>query len=603
MRKRGSKEINVFNVAMLDVLTGALGAFMFLMLGFLPFYNVVMQVGGIEKVLELIKNQNEDLTDQLEDAKRRIKELEDEVALLKKQIEELKKENEELREKLKKIADGDITAEELARLQDELARLREEKAKLESLLQKAEAEIAQLKAENQRLERDNSELKAKLQQLSKENLQLKSELEELKQKYQVALNRIQDLEREIAELKKKLQESQDLRAQVESLQQRLNVYIGIDPEKYKTLTAKVTALENQILVLAQSKEPSKILFEFLVRDPDGFWFDYDSDYPLGRKALILKGKSLLMSSGDSKPWANIRLAGFLKTGTYLLCYRRHWSSKDEPDDTNATNTINGSVITEFFVEKTPDLVPLPPQPIATKDHISALAEIEVKEKGRGIVNFLYPRGKGSTAAPGKRETIEEQINKEKIDPIKTFEYTGPVSKKPVDDKRGDLIAKKVLDEQELWNLRKQLKDINENIAAVEQGKGADFDQLKHLNDIKKIIEAQLQGVPANSDTDTIPSVAITPTRRPLPPNGSEVPTPPTVTTTTVQDLRGQKERRFDFLTKQKANLEEHLKLVQSHNDPTAVDTIRSITRDIENLDADIKDMLEKTPGLSHRGSE
>ena len=600
MRKRGSKEINVFNIAMLDVLTGALGAFMFLMLGFLPFYNVVMQVGGIEKVLELIKNQNEDLTDQLEDAKRRIKELEDEVALLKKQIEELKKENEELRERLKKLADGDITAEELAKLQDELARLREEKAKLESLLQKAEAEIEQLKAENQRLAQENTELKAKLQKLSDENAQLKADLEQLKQKYQVALQKIKELENEIAELKKKLQESQTLRSQVEALQQRLNVFIGIDPEKYKLLDLKLSAVERQILVLTQTKEPSKVRYEFLVRDPDGFWFDVDSNYPLGRKAVVMTSKPLLGSS-SSNAGENLRLAGFLKTGTYLLCYRRHWSSKEEPENDNPANAITGTVISFFALDQNPDIVAIPKQPLASKENVSAMAEIEVKEKGKGILNFLYAEGQGIPSQVEKRTKLEEKINSEKIDPIKTFEYIGPLEKKSVDDKRGDLVATKVLDEHEIWNLKKDLKDINDNIAAVEHGNSADYDQLKHLNAIKKSIEAQLQGVPADSGPDS--SIAITPTRRALPTNDSEVPTPVTVPTTTVKDLRSADERHLDFFTKERDRLKEHLKLVKSHNDPAADTTIMSIEWDIENLDEEIKALQGKLKGLSHRNSE
>ena len=43
--KAKNREINIFNMSLLDILTGALGAFLFLMLGMMPAY-VKQRSGG-----------------------------------------------------------------------------------------------------------------------------------------------------------------------------------------------------------------------------------------------------------------------------------------------------------------------------------------------------------------------------------------------------------------------------------------------------------------------------------------------------------------------------------------------------------------------------
>ncbi len=78
-----NREINIFNMSLLDVLTGALGAFMFMMLSFVPYYNIVMQ-----QQLEANPNETTVDKDKLEDLKKQ----KDKVKELKEKIEQLEKE-------------------------------------------------------------------------------------------------------------------------------------------------------------------------------------------------------------------------------------------------------------------------------------------------------------------------------------------------------------------------------------------------------------------------------------------------------------------------------------------------------------------------------
>jgi hypothetical protein len=116
MRAR-NREINIFNMSLLDILTGMLGAFLFLMLGLLPYYSKV------------VKNKPEDVHQQAELNKDLEKQLED----LKKLVDQAKK--------------GPLTPEEIQKLMDQLNTLQQQIAQLKDLNQKWQDYAGQLESE------------------------------------------------------------------------------------------------------------------------------------------------------------------------------------------------------------------------------------------------------------------------------------------------------------------------------------------------------------------------------------------------------------------------------------------------------------------------
>jgi hypothetical protein len=106
--KPRNREINIFNMSLLDILCGALGAFCFLMLVLFPFYSLDKGVGKAPEVPPGVDPKT------YEDAMKRIKELEDvvkkfqeygsqmdaEVKRLQAENNQLKAENKDLREKV-----------------------------------------------------------------------------------------------------------------------------------------------------------------------------------------------------------------------------------------------------------------------------------------------------------------------------------------------------------------------------------------------------------------------------------------------------------------------------------------------------------------------
>lgn len=84
MRAR-NREINIFNMSLLDILTGMLGAFLFLMLGLLPYYAKVSKNKDIDPA------EVEQLRNTVQQQKQQIDGLNKQIADLTKQLEELKK--------------------------------------------------------------------------------------------------------------------------------------------------------------------------------------------------------------------------------------------------------------------------------------------------------------------------------------------------------------------------------------------------------------------------------------------------------------------------------------------------------------------------------
>ncbi len=102
-----NREINIFNMSLLDILTGMLGAFLFMMIGMVPFYAKVMRS-------KLITPEEQ------------------------KQFEELKK-------LLDKGLKGPLSPEEAEQLRNELNRLQAENGQLRADKQQLESQLAETK--------------------------------------------------------------------------------------------------------------------------------------------------------------------------------------------------------------------------------------------------------------------------------------------------------------------------------------------------------------------------------------------------------------------------------------------------------------------------
>lgn len=130
-----NREINIFNMSLLDILTGMLGAFLFLMVGLVPYYAKVMNS-------QLI------------------------TAEEKEKIDELKK-------LLEKGLKGPLTAEEAEELKKELDRL--------------EAENARLHSENDDLKEENDQLQSQLDQTKKDLDTMTADRDSWKEKVKASL--------------------------------------------------------------------------------------------------------------------------------------------------------------------------------------------------------------------------------------------------------------------------------------------------------------------------------------------------------------------------------------------------------------------------------
>lgn len=101
--KAKSREINIFNMSLLDILTGSLGAFLFLMLGMMPTY---------------VKHSNTPV----------------DAPPAQSEIADLKKQNAELRDQLRQAGKGDVKNAEVSKMQGELSRLKTENEDLKKEL-------------------------------------------------------------------------------------------------------------------------------------------------------------------------------------------------------------------------------------------------------------------------------------------------------------------------------------------------------------------------------------------------------------------------------------------------------------------------------------
>ncbi len=184
MRRR-NREINIFNMSLLDILCGALGAFCFMMIALLPYYkppgteedareNQKKVAETMQQIDEMKKNISdpavaEDLRKLVEELRRQIQEMQGQLNLALDAISSLSKENDAL-----KISNAALTAEneqlkEMLRKMtsaEALAEMQKRIDQLEQQLQQAAAETSQLREQNGELTNANRGLRDTIESLA-----------------------------------------------------------------------------------------------------------------------------------------------------------------------------------------------------------------------------------------------------------------------------------------------------------------------------------------------------------------------------------------------------------------------------------------------------
>ena len=174
MRAR-RREINIFNMSLLDILCGALGAFCFMMLVALPYY--IPPGSGLElrkaqketdRLLVLIEQFKDKLPDQksIEEMEKLMRELEAQIKTLQGRVNILTAEKEELQGRV------DQLEAENEKLRAQVTQLTAEKDHLQEQVNQLTAEKQQLLAEKQQLADRNEKLEAKNKELVATNEEL-----------------------------------------------------------------------------------------------------------------------------------------------------------------------------------------------------------------------------------------------------------------------------------------------------------------------------------------------------------------------------------------------------------------------------------------------
>jgi hypothetical protein len=122
------REINIFNMSLLDILTGALGAFLFLMIGMIPAYTKMSQSAAAA-----VSRTQRDYMERSHE--------------LEQLLRELAEQNAKLQEELDRAGKGEIKAEELERVRSELAALQQEEEDIRRQISGANEAAAAFQAE------------------------------------------------------------------------------------------------------------------------------------------------------------------------------------------------------------------------------------------------------------------------------------------------------------------------------------------------------------------------------------------------------------------------------------------------------------------------
>jgi cell division protein FtsB len=184
------REINIFNMSLLDILCGALGAFCFMMLVALPYYKPPGEEKKLReaqaetnRLLNEIEKMKDHMTDKqaVEDLTELVRKLEAQIKLLQGEVNRLSAENRELRGQVQQLkAENQQLQAENQQLKAEIQPLRSENQQLRAQNQQLRAENQQLQAEKKQLEAQNNQLRAEKKQLQDENTKLRSQLAQKK---------------------------------------------------------------------------------------------------------------------------------------------------------------------------------------------------------------------------------------------------------------------------------------------------------------------------------------------------------------------------------------------------------------------------------------
>lgn len=155
---RRDREINIFNIAFLDVITGAMGAFILLVLLLAPYYT------GPQSPPPHLKKVQQSINDAAKSTEH-----------LEKQIDQAVKAgiDPKLFDALKKL---------LARVKSELAAAQRQMISLRGEINGLEKKNHELIGQNQQLQAELSQAKSRISQLKQEIQQLQSEIQQLKAK-------------------------------------------------------------------------------------------------------------------------------------------------------------------------------------------------------------------------------------------------------------------------------------------------------------------------------------------------------------------------------------------------------------------------------------
>jgi uncharacterized protein YoxC len=178
MRAR-RREINIFNMSLLDILCGALGAFCFMMIVALPYYippgkarDLRKSQEETDKLMRDLEKMKERLPDQksIKEMEEMLQRLEAQVKALQGQVNILTAEKEELQGRVNQLA------AEKKQLQGQVSQLTADKQSLQGQVSQLTAEKQQLQLEEQRLADRNQQLTTSNNELIAANKELTGRL-------------------------------------------------------------------------------------------------------------------------------------------------------------------------------------------------------------------------------------------------------------------------------------------------------------------------------------------------------------------------------------------------------------------------------------------
>ena len=392
--KSKSRDIHVFNIAMLDVLCGALGAFMFLMLAFMPYYNVVMHFGGIEELKKLdfdevkkLKEEIEQLKTEITDLKNQKQRLEDENATLKKRIDELEariaeleEEIKNLREQLKMMSKGDIPKEEYLKLQREIEELKERIKELNARIEQLANENASLRTKVKELDAEITRLNGEIQARDELIKKLQAEIEELKKKLGEAQQRQRELE-------KKLKEAEaggpdvvhDFGAAIshviadEAVMHDLQEKLRQLPREHGNRSTPGQTTYALFSVFTKSDQNAPV--ELLIRDPQMYWYDASSVNLSSIRSVQLAD----LSATGKQPVAGhggqlLAIDSLRDEGVYFLALRRLPGGPEMPVEVNGTLILRNH-LGAYTLDQMPKEVAPPDGSIAVVGKIELQGEM------------------------------------------------------------------------------------------------------------------------------------------------------------------------------------------------------------------------------------